>query len=986
MKYIREMIKQKKMKCNCTLTATCSNEVNRRNRRKRKSRSFMYFLFAAATTSAGASSMSLAFFPTPVESSPASSGFVPFQSKKQSIRKVLKHPKFEGTKIFYRISSSSDSGSRENSRKNRSRQGGDRGSRSNGSTATTPTVPAFVIPPTIATKNNIRGRTTKTNTHSNSQKNNLQTQTTSNNKNNNHNNNHNNSINLLLQQQHYNQLQLKQKNQSVQNQNIAKAQAKYNLELLRENLHNHHLHYPTSFTFQDITTVIQSIFVAAASSQKNDFQLIASTADFLNLLLSVEEYDDEDDDDDDRGEEDVKNDEHMKHKQQDFYFMSKDVLVASSFHYCDCVLAREMGIHDIIRSAMLSTTTTKAAPSSATSSLRPTATSTKEVPIVEATKINEITIEVPSATTTNNTSITKATTTPSASKSKASSKPNIEQFGLEAIQISQKLTKLKTAEIMSHAILPQTISKVTPSPESAASLRGLLLTMSEDWRALAIRLTASLYRLKNIVQYQQHSRVSHYNQLLLHGDNDNKDDDNGTSSSSSSSSFHEDDRSNTMQMIREAREALHVYAPLAQRLGMHRLKSELENTAFRILYTRQYNAATSLYIKSGSATQSVADYLKISIQDILKNDPWLASQVERLTVSARVKQPYSLWKKLMKQKKTLIMSPSTLSSTTTSNNNNELDNNQESTKVMTITQQNETGKPSLSLVQDAIALRVIVKGKSTTTTKQEKDRLSGEEFLCYYIQNRLMKIWPVIDNDRVKDYISFPKPNGYQSLHHTSSIFKFGQEWPFEVQIRTEDMHDKSEYGIAAHWDYKLQGRKDIDRGTNNNVLSSGSDDEKNCRKKLMLNGSHDEDEKAEEIMIDENDPFVTFHKEHSSSSNEDKTSMKSLKLSSMIESYVSALHTARNHMLDQTIFIFFLTSGASAIEGKLLGIPAGSSVADALIEVCNRCNLKVSKDFDSSDMTVFLNGKEADLHQVLEMGDTLMIPSLGMRGCKNII
>jgi hypothetical protein len=82
---------------------------------------------------------------------------------------------------------------------------------------------------------------------------------------------------------------------------------------------------------------------------------------------------------------------------------------------------------------------------------------------------------------------------------------------------------------------------------------------------------------------------------------------------------------------------------------MHHLKSELENAAFRVLYQRQYALATSLYAKDGAVLQVVTSFVRRAIEVTLGGDVRLAGQLERLTVTARVKQPYSLWRKLLKR-------------------------------------------------------------------------------------------------------------------------------------------------------------------------------------------------------------------------------------------------------------------------------------------------------------------------------------------------
>merc|ERR1712232_722320 len=120
-------------------------------------------------------------------------------------------------------------------------------------------------------------------------------------------------------------------------------------------------------------------------------------------------------------------------------------------------------------------------------------------------------------------------------------------------------------------------------------------------------------------------------------------------------------------------------------------------------------------------------------------------------------------------------------------------------------------------VNDAIALRIIIKPKRQSLKESEESIRTREKLLCYYVQKICTDRRQIVDSARAKDYIAKPKANGYQSLHHTSQIFRHGLNWPFEIQIRSENMHRTAEFGVAAHWDYKLQA-KGIE------ALLSGSD------------------------------------------------------------------------------------------------------------------------------------------------------------------
>ncbi len=187
--------------------------------------------------------------------------------------------------------------------------------------------------------------------------------------------------------------------------------------------------------------------------------------------------------------------------------------------------------------------------------------------------------------------------------------------------------------------------------------------------------------------------------------------------------------------MRIARETMDIYAPLAERIGLTQIQSELEDSAFEIL--------------NGDMRQSIItrlDYLtseaKITIPTISVE---LQSTIERVgiecSVTGRLKSPYSIWRKMQ-------------------------------TKAVTMEQ-----------LADIVAFRVLVPNMDD----------------CYRALGQLHQNYPTVMG-RFKDYISTPKRNGYQSLH-TGILGP--QNHRIEVQIRTPDMHNVAEHGVAAHWHYK---------------------------------------------------------------------------------------------------------------------------------------------------------------------------------------
>ena len=195
-----------------------------------------------------------------------------------------------------------------------------------------------------------------------------------------------------------------------------------------------------------------------------------------------------------------------------------------------------------------------------------------------------------------------------------------------------------------------------------------------------------------------------------------------------------------------ALETMHVYAPLAHRLGMQRIKQELENLCISYLDPIGY-AEVESYIKEKYG-ESV-DFIENVTAQVEEK---LSENHINFALKGRIKSAYSIYRKMYNQNK------------------------------------------SFDQIYDFYAMRIIV----------------DTELECYTALGLIHEMFKSVPG-RFKDYISTPKPNMYRSLH-TTVIGKAGI--PFEVQIRTWDMHHIAEYGIAAHWKYK-SGEKsgdDIDK------------------------------------------------------------------------------------------------------------------------------------------------------------------------------
>jgi guanosine-3',5'-bis(diphosphate) 3'-pyrophosphohydrolase len=198
---------------------------------------------------------------------------------------------------------------------------------------------------------------------------------------------------------------------------------------------------------------------------------------------------------------------------------------------------------------------------------------------------------------------------------------------------------------------------------------------------------------------------------------------------------------------RIARETFEIYAPLANRLGIGKIKSELEDLSFQYLEPQAFAALTQAL----EAKRKLSEGFIAEIRGQLERA--LADQGIRAQITGRLKSLYAIWRKMRVQ------------------------------------------KIEVEQVYDYLAFRILV--------DSVKD--------CYGALGTVHSIWRPVPG-RIKDYIAMPKPNMYQSLH-TSVMTDKGQ--PFEVQLRTHEMHAIAEEGIAAHWQYKEGGaldRRDSDK------------------------------------------------------------------------------------------------------------------------------------------------------------------------------
>jgi GTP diphosphokinase / guanosine-3',5'-bis(diphosphate) 3'-diphosphatase len=265
-----------------------------------------------------------------------------------------------------------------------------------------------------------------------------------------------------------------------------------------------------------------------------------------------------------------------------------------------------------------------------------------------------------------------------------------ELFGEQVAHVVEGVTKLSALQF--------------PSSEErqAESFRKMLLAMVDDIRVIMVKLADRLHNMRT-----------------LH--------------------FLPEDR-----RARIAEETRNIYAPIAHRLGMSKIKNELEELAFRHLDAQAYQALRAAVDAKRKASEGLIEELRAGLLAKLAE-----AQIPVVTIEGRIKRLWSIHQKLQRQ------------------------------------------QVSLDQVYDFIALRIV------TPTVQD----------CYAVLGIIHQMWSPVPG-RFKDFIAMSRPNGYQSLH-TSVVGERGL--PFEVQIRTADMHRVAEEGIAAHWKYK-EGRVGSER------------------------------------------------------------------------------------------------------------------------------------------------------------------------------
>jgi len=260
------------------------------------------------------------------------------------------------------------------------------------------------------------------------------------------------------------------------------------------------------------------------------------------------------------------------------------------------------------------------------------------------------------------------------------------EFGAEIAQLVEGVTKLTRITFQSR------------EQAEAENYRKMIVAMAQDVRVILIKLADRLHNMRTIEYLGKQKQAQ------------------------------------------KARETLEVYAPLAHRLGIHKLKWELEDLSFQTLHPRKYAEIKAMVADQRADREAQADKAAAILAEELRKSDIPAD------ITGRAKHLYSIYDKMAKRGR------------------------------------------EFNEIHDLTAMRVICERSGEEGTRD-----------CYAALGLVHSLWKPMPG-RFKDFIAMPKLNRYRSLH-TTMIGPEGR--PLEIQVRTREMHEEAEYGVAAHWLYK---------------------------------------------------------------------------------------------------------------------------------------------------------------------------------------
>lgn len=271
-------------------------------------------------------------------------------------------------------------------------------------------------------------------------------------------------------------------------------------------------------------------------------------------------------------------------------------------------------------------------------------------------------------------------------------------FGEKIAKIVAGLTKISGGVFGEHA------------SEQAENFRKLLLTISDDIRVVLIKIADRLHNMRTLGSQPKEKQY------------------------------------------KIAGETQYIYAPLAHRLGLFPIKTELEDLSFKYEHPEMYAEIEEKLAANKNAQMATFETFSAPIRERLE------SMGYQFSITARIKSVYSIWKKMM------------------------------------------TKQIPFEDVYDLLAVRIVF---TPHDSMSEKDQ-------CWMIYSAITEIYRP-HPERIRDWISTPKANGYEALHVT--VMGQNGEW-VEVQIRTDRMHELAEHGLAAHWKYKTgeQDESELDK------------------------------------------------------------------------------------------------------------------------------------------------------------------------------